>query len=88
MALGLVFLLIAPIGTAYATYDCTLSAVGFVRIDKTHSVIKGFVFYGDNDGEDLRFTFISIQFDDARTPLITQTNRPVLVHKIEYNPTK
>ncbi|PNX52458.1 MAG: hypothetical protein BV458_09475 [Thermoplasmata archaeon M9B2D] len=88
LAIGLVFAMIMPIGSAYAAYDCKLSAIGIIRIDKANSVIKGFVFFGDNDGQDLRFTFIQIKFDDARTPLIAQTNIPFLVHEIEYNPTK
>ncbi len=88
LALGLVFALIIPVGSAYATYDCKLEAIGIIRIDKTNSVIKGFVLVGNNDGKDLRFTFIQIEFDDARTPLIAKTNIPFFVHEIEYNPAK
>jgi len=88
LAIGLVFALIIPVGTAYATYDCELSAVGVIRIDRVNSVIKGFVFFGDNDGQDLRFTFINIKFDDARTPLKVQTGIPFLMHHIDYNPAK
>lgn len=88
LAIGLVFAMIIPIGSAYATYDCKLSAVGIIRVDKAHSVIKGFVFFGDNDGQDLRFTFIQIKFDDTRTPFMVPTNMPFLVHQIEYNPAK
>lgn len=88
LAIGLVFAMIIPIGSAYATYDCKLTAFGIIRVDKTNSAIKGFVFFGDNDGQDLRFSFINIQFDDARTPLIAATNIPFLVHQIEYNPAK
>jgi hypothetical protein len=51
-------------------------------------VIKGFVFFGDNDGKDLRFEFVKITFDDARTPMVVQTGMPFLVHHIEYNPAK
>lgn len=88
LTIGLVFTMLLPIGSAYATYDCKLSAIGFIRIDKDNSVIEGFVFFGDNDGQDLRFTFIQIKYDDARKPLTTQTNIPFLLHQIEYNPAK
>jgi hypothetical protein len=88
LAIGLVCALVIPVGSAYATYDCKLSAIGLIRIDRANSVIKGFVFFGDNDGNDLRFEFINIEFNDARTPLIAQTQMPLLVHHIEYNPAK
>lgn len=88
LAIGLVFALVIPVGSAYATYDCELSAIGLIRIDRANSVIKGFVFFGNNDGKDLRFEFIKIKFDDARTPLIVQTDIPFLEHHIDYNPVK
>lgn len=83
---GLVLALMTPIGSADADYDCTLSAIGVIRIDSTASEIKGFVFFGDNDGEDLRFTFITIKYDDGRTPLELEGKLPFFVHTIKYNP--
>jgi hypothetical protein len=88
LAIGLVVALLTPIGSAYACYDCEFTAVGVVRIDKTNHVIKGFVFFGNNDGDILRFTFVTIKFDDARTPLNLDTAMPILVHHIQYNPAK
>lgn len=88
IAIGLVCALLVPIGSAYATYDCELSAVGILRVDRTNNVIKGFVFYGENDGQDLRFEFVKIRFDDARNPLVVQTGMPFFVHHIDYNPAK
>jgi hypothetical protein len=88
IAIGLVFALLVPISSAYATYDCKLSAVGILRVDQVHNMIKGFVFFGDNDGNDLRFEFVKIAFDSARMPRVVQTGMPFLVHHIDYNPAK
>jgi hypothetical protein len=86
MIVGLVLSLVIPVGSAYADYDCKLSAVGFIRIDKANSMIRGFVFFGDNDGETLRFEFIRIQYDDARIPMVVASAMPLFVHNIKYNP--
>jgi len=88
LVVGLVLTLIIPIGTADAAYDCELTAIGIIRIDRINSEIKGFVFFGNNDGEDLQFTFIKIKFDDARMPEKMPTEKPFLVHHIDYNPAK
>ncbi len=88
LAIGLVLSLIIPVGSSYATYDCELSAIGVIRIDRVNSVIKGFVLFGTNDGEALRFSFIKIKFDDARTPAVMPSEIPFFVHHIEYNPVK
>ncbi len=88
MAIGLVFALLIPVSSAYATYDCELSAVGFLRVDRTNNMIRGFVFFGENDGNDLRFEFVKICFDDVRTPMVVQTAMPFFVHHIDYNPAK
>jgi hypothetical protein len=88
IAIGLVCALLIPIGSCYATYDCELSAVGILRVDKTNNIIKGFVFFGENDGVDLRFEFVKIKFDEARTPMVVQSAMPFFVHHIEYNPAK
>jgi hypothetical protein len=88
ITIGLVFALLLPISSAYATYDCELSAVGILRVDRVNNEIKGFVFYGENDGKDLRFEFVKITFDSARTPMVVQTGMPFFVHHIDYNPVK
>ncbi len=88
IGIGLVFALLVPISSAYATYDCELSAVGILRVDRTNNMIKGFVFFGENDGNDLKFEFVKIEFDAARTPLVVQTQMPFFVHHIDYNPAK
>ncbi len=53
---GLVLALVIPVGSRDADFDCKLSAVGVIRIDSTNSEIKGFVLFGENDGQDLRFS--------------------------------
>jgi hypothetical protein len=88
LAIGLVFALVIPIGSAYACYDCEFTAIGVIRIDRTNHVIRGFVVYGNNDGQALRFTFVKIKFDEARAPLKLQTAMPLFVYHIDYNPAK
>jgi hypothetical protein len=88
LAIGLVVALLIPIGSAYACYDCEFTAIGMIRVDRTNHVIKGFVLYGNNDGDILRFTFVTIKYDAARTPLKLDTAMPLLVYHIEYNPAK
>ena len=88
LAIGLVFALVIPVGSAYAAYECKFTAVGVIRIDRTNSVIKGFVFFGDINGEAIRFSFVKIKFDDARTPLVMPSQIPFFVHHIEYNSAK
>jgi len=88
LAIGLVFALVIPVGSAYAAYECKLTAVGFIRIDQKNSIIKGFVFYGDINGKDIRFSFVKIEFDDARIPLVRPSQIPLFVHHIEFNSAK
>jgi len=88
LAIGLVFALIIPVGSAYARYNCELSAIGVIQIDRENSVIKGFVLFGNNDGEAIRFSFINIKFDEARTPLVMPSEIPFFMHHIDYNPAK
>jgi hypothetical protein len=83
---GLLLALVIPVGTADADFDCKLSAFGVIRIDSTNSEIKGFVLFGNNDGQDLRFTFINIKFDDRRAPVELDSKMPFLLHTIKYNP--
>lgn len=86
LVIGLVLALVIPVGSAYADFDCKLSAIGFVRIDHVNSAIRGFVLFGNNDGEVLRFEFININYDDMRTPLVVAGPMAFFVHNIEYNP--
>ena len=83
---GLVFTLLIPLGSAKATYDKELSALGVIRIDQTNCQIKGFVFFGDNDGATLRFTFIKIQYDDSYPPTEIGGKIQFFEHHIQYNP--
>lgn len=85
---GLVFALVFPVASAYATYDKELNAFGVLRIDTANCEIKGFVLFGDNDGQALRFTFIKIQYDDGRAPLEIAGPMPLFFHHIQYNPAK
>jgi len=84
--IGLVFALVIPVGSCDAAFQCNLSAIGMIRIDSTNCAIKGFVLIGDNDGQDLRFTFINIKFDDRRAPEELTGKLPFLLHNINYNP--
>ena len=86
LCIGLVLALVIPIGSSYADFDCKLSAIGVIRIDSSTSEIKGFVFFGNNDGEVLQFTFINIKYDDGRTPMELDSKMPFFVHNIKYNP--
>jgi hypothetical protein len=85
---GLLIALVIPVGTADADFDCKLSAFGIIRIDSTNSEIKGFVLFGNNDGQDLRFTVINIKFDDGNAPVELVSKMPLLLHTIKYNPVK
>jgi hypothetical protein len=88
ICVGLVLALIIPIGSAYATYDKELTALGIIRIDAANCEIKGFVFIGNNDGKTLRFSFINIKYDDRREPLTIDGQIPLFIHNIKYNPAK
>jgi|WetSurMetagenome_2_1015567.scaffolds.fasta_scaffold66344_4 hypothetical protein len=83
---GLVLALVLPVVSAYADYDKELSAIGVIRIDQANSEIKGFVIFGDNDGEVLRLTFIKIAFDDGYAPIELGGKIPFFGHHIKYNP--
>ena len=86
LAIGLVFALVIPVGSAYADYESKLSAIGMIRIDAINSEIKGFVFFGNNDGDVLIFRYIKIKYDEIRTPLELGGSMPFIVHNIKYNP--
>jgi hypothetical protein len=88
LAVGLVFALIIPIGSSYADYKCKLSAIGVIRIDSSNSEIKGFILFGNNNGEVLRFTYIKIKYDAVRLPLELGGPLPYIIHNIKYNPAK
>jgi hypothetical protein len=85
ICVGLVFALVTPVGSAYASYDKELTAFGIVRIDAANREIKGFVFIGNDDGETLRFSFINIKYDDRREPLSIDGQFPLFIHHIKYN---
>jgi hypothetical protein len=85
LVVGLVVALVVPIGSAEADYNCKLSAIGVIRIDSQNLEIKGFVLFGNNDGEVLRFTFINIQYDDTRPPVELGGAIPFFIHNIKYN---
>jgi len=86
LLVGLVFALVIPVGSCDADFDCKLTAIGVIRIDSTNSEIKGFVLFGNNDGQDLKFTIINIKFDDGRAPVELDSKMPFLLHTIKYNP--
>ncbi|KYK24782.1 hypothetical protein AYK25_01765 [Thermoplasmatales archaeon SM1-50] len=88
LVVGLVVALVIPVGSCDSDFDSELSAIGVIRIDTVNSEIKGFVLFGDNDGETLQFTFIAIKFDNGRMPEVLDSKMPLLIHHINYNPLK
>jgi uncharacterized protein with PQ loop repeat len=63
--------------------DRTLFAVGFIRIDSTNFIIKGFVVFGIDAGQTILFEKINIKCDE---PPILFINAVPFVFNIRYDP--
>jgi hypothetical protein len=63
-------------------FNAELKVVGFIRIDSENYVIKGFVFFGNIQGETIFFKHINIKYDGR--PILV-TNPMPFVFSIKYN---
>jgi hypothetical protein len=63
-------------------FNAELKVVGFIRIDSENYVIKGFVFFGNVEGESITFEQINIKYDGR--PILV-TNPMPFVFSIKYN---
>ena len=86
LVIGLVLTLLIPIGSAKTQpLESHLSAVGIIQIDSFDHEIRGFVFFGINDGEVLILKNINIKYD-AASQIMVGGIIPFIVHHINYNP--
>jgi len=63
-------------------FNAELKVVGFIRIDSENYVIKGFVLFGNIEGESVFFERINIKYDGR--PILV-TNPMPFVFSIKYN---
>ena len=63
-------------------FNAELKVVGFIRIDSENYLIKGFVFFGNVEGESITLEQINIKYDGR--PILV-TNPMPFVFSIKYN---
>ena len=63
-------------------FNAELKVIGFIRIDSENYEIKGFVLFGNIDGESVFFERINIKYDGR--PIFVSNPMP-LVFSIKYN---
>ena len=83
--IGLVVALLIPVGSAQPKYKAEMSAIGFVKIDSTNHEIRGFIIYGEVNGETLFLKYINIKYYGAN-PIFAASKMPLLVHHLYYTP--
>jgi len=93
LIVGLLMATVFPIGSAYiqktdekanTDFESTLFGIGFIRIDSSNYEIKGFVLFGNNNGQVLLSKMIDIKYDG--TPIRIGFGLTPFIFNIKYNP--
>jgi len=92
LIVGLLMATVFPVASTYigetekkvnTDFESTLSGIGFIRIDSFNYEIKGFVLFGNNDGQVLLLKMIDVKYDGS--PILVGGLTP-FIFNIKYNP--